>query len=218
LSIEREIKLALPASQHDAVAQFFAEHTGREGTAIALANVYFDTPALTLAKAKSALRLRRTPQQWLQTYKTVGESKAGLHSRHEWELPVPGDALDIGALLAACDDEKACRALKEAAPGLIALFRTDFSRIFWNIEHDGARIEAALDFGDVSADVNGRRRTSPISEVELELKSGDEAALSTLAAHLRGAFPDLQPDDISKAQRGYLLREQPEDDAPGAMK
>jgi len=29
LSIEREIKLALPASQHDAVAQFFAEHTGR---------------------------------------------------------------------------------------------------------------------------------------------------------------------------------------------
>ena len=43
-------------------------------------------------------------------------------------------------------------------------------------------------------------------------------ALSTLAAHLRGAFPDLQPDDISKAQRGYRLREQPEDGSPGAMK
>jgi inorganic triphosphatase YgiF len=35
--------------------------------------------------------------------------------------------------------------------------------------------------------------------------------LSTLSAELRGAFPDLQPDDVSKAQRGYRLREQKPD-------
>ena len=207
MSIEREIKLALPATQHDDVARFFTQRTGREGTTIALANVYFDTPDLQLAKAKSALRLRRTPDQWLQTYKTVGQSTAGLHSRFEWEMPVAGEKLDIDAMLTACGDEaRAPTRLTNAAADLIALFRTDFARVFWDIEHDGAKIEAALDLGDVSAEVDGDTRKAPISEVELELKSGDESALSTLSAELRGAFPDLEPDDISKAQRGYRLR------------
>ena len=102
-------------------------------------------------------------------------------------------------------------ALKEAASELIALFRTDFERRYWTIAHEGATIEAALDLGEVSAEMDGEKRTSPISEVELELKSGDESALSTLSAELRGAFPDLQPDDVSKAQRGYRLREQKPD-------
>jgi inorganic triphosphatase YgiF len=211
LSIEREIKLALPAPQHDDVARFFTERTGEPGTTIVLANIYFDTPDLRLAKAKSALRLRRTPDQWLQTYKTIGQSKAGLHSRHEWEMPVAGEKLEIDAILAACSEDDACGALKEAASELTALFRTDFERRYWTIAHEGATIEAALDLGEVSAEIDGEKRTSPISEVELELKSGGEGALSTLSAELRGAFPDLQPDDVSKAQRGYRLREQKPD-------
>jgi inorganic triphosphatase YgiF len=218
LSIEREIKLALPATQHNDVARFFTERTGRDGTTIALANVYFDTPDLQLARAKSALRLRRTPDQWLQTYKTVGQSTAGLHSRFEWEMPVAGDKLDIDAMLTTCGDEDARRALKNAAADLIPLFRTDFSRVFWNIEHDGAKIEAALDLGEVSAVVDGDKRKATISELELELKSGDESALSTLSAELRGAFPDLEPDDISKAQRGYRLRAAPQDDSMSTIK
>ncbi|SAL76441.1 CYTH domain-containing protein [Caballeronia telluris] len=218
MGIEREIKLALPASQHNDAARFFTERTGREGTSIALANVYFDTPELMLAKAKSALRLRRTPQQWLQTYKTVGQSKAGLHSRFEWEMPVAGEALDVDAILNACGDEHARDALRQAAPELIAVFRTDFTRVYWDIEHDGAMIEAALDLGEVSAEVDGETRKTAISEVELELKSGDESALSTLSAELRGAFPDLDPDDVSKAERGYRLRAQTRDDSTGAAK
>ncbi|MDR3099791.1 MAG: CYTH domain-containing protein, partial [Paraburkholderia sp.] len=57
------------------------------------------------------------------------------------------------------------------------------------------------------ADVNGEKRRAPICEIELELKDGDEAALHTLAAALTKALPGLAPDDISKAQRGYKLRE-----------
>lgn len=209
MGIEREIKLALSPSQHDDVARFFDEHTG-PGKPMSLANVYFDTPDCRLAKAKSALRLRRAPEQWLQTFKTLGASRAGLSERHEWELPVAGEALDIDALLAACDDETSRAALKEAAPGLIALFKTDFRRIVWNIEREGAQIEVALDLGEITADVGGKTRHAEISELELELKSGDESALSMLAAELRGAFPELDPEDLSKAQRGYLLREKPE--------
>lgn len=92
------------------------------------------------------------------------------------------------------------------APELVELFRTDFTRTLWNIELNDATVEAAIDQGDVIAEVNGEARRAPISEVELELKSGDEAALHALAAELGKAVAGLAPDNVSKAQRGYQLR------------
>lgn len=152
------------------------------------------------------------PDEWLQTYKTLGEAKAGMHSRHEWEMPVKGEALEIDALLAACDDEAAREALEAAAPELVALFRTDYARIVWDVEHEGSQIEVALDLGEITAQIDGETRRAEISELELELKSGDESALESLSAELRGAFPELDPEDLSKAQRGYRLREKPRSD------
>ncbi|WGS49505.1 CYTH domain-containing protein [Paraburkholderia sp. D15] len=206
MGMEREIKLALPASQVKAATQWFVARAGGDGQAVKLANIYFDTPELALASSKSALRLRHTPDGWLQTFKTVGEAQNGLHSRHEWEMPVAGEQLEIDALLRECDEPDAAQALRDASPGLIALFRTDFTRTLWNVELDGAVIEAAIDQGDVLADVNGDTRRSPISEIELELKSGDEAALNALAAELGKQIAGLAPDNVSKAQRGYRLR------------
>lgn len=206
MGMEREIKLALPADQVRAATQWFVARTGVEGRDVKLANIYFDTPALTLAKSKSALRLRHTPDGWLQTFKTVGEAKDGLHSRHEWEMPVAGEKLEIDALLRECDEPSAAEAVRQAAPDLVQLFRTDFTRTLWNIELDGATVEAAIDQGNVITDVNGETRRAPISEVELELKSGDEAALNALAAELGKAVAGLAPDNVSKAQRGYQLR------------
>jgi triphosphatase len=211
LGIERELKLALAPSRHDDMARFFDERTGA-GKPIELANVYFDTPELALAKAKSALRLRRTPDAWLQTYKTLGKTVAGLSNRQEWEMPVAGEALEIDALLENCDDAQARDTLASAAPALIALFKTDFKRIVWDMEREGSQIEVALDRGKIIANVDGETREAEISELELELKSGDVGALSLLAAEMRGAFPELTPEDLSKAERGYLLRERPEDD------
>lgn len=206
MGMEREIKLTLPAAQVAAVTQWFVARTGQPGRPIDLANIYFDTPQLALAASKSALRLRHTPDGWLQTYKTVGSAKDGLHSRHEWEMPVAGEKLEIDALLNACDEPSAADALRQAAPALIALFRTDFTRTLWRVAVDGADVEAAVDQGEVVADVAGETRRTPISEVELELKAGDEAALHTLAQALGQEIAGLTPDDVSKAQRGYKLR------------
>ncbi|WP_434107444.1 CYTH domain-containing protein [Paraburkholderia caffeinilytica] len=206
MAMEREIKLALPVSQVKAATQWFVARTGGEGRPIKLANIYFDTPRLALATSKSALRLRHTPDGWLQTFKTVGNAKDGLHSRHEWEMPVTGEKLEIDALLRECDEPAAAEALREAAPELIELFRTNFTRTLWNVSLDGSTVEAAIDQGDVIAEVNGETRRAPICEVELELKSGDEAALNTLAAELGKQVTGLVPDNISKAQRGYQLR------------
>ncbi len=209
MGIEREIKLALPADQVSTATQWLVARAGHDGQPIALDNLYFDTPALTLARAKSALRLRRAPQGWLQTFKTVGTAKSGLHSRHEWEIPVSGPALEIDALLQACaaDDDDAAAALRNAAPQLVELFRTNFTRTLWQIRQDGSDIEAALDRGEIVADVNGDTRRAPICEIELELKHGDEAALHALASEITASVRGLAPDDVSKAQRGYRLRE-----------
>ena len=208
MGMEREIKLALPADQVSAATRWFVARTGAAGQPVPLANIYFDTPALTLARSKSALRLRHTPDGWLQTFKTAGNASAGMHSRHEWEMPVAGEKLEIDALLHACDEPTVAAALRGAAPDLMELFRTNFTRTLWQVAHNGATVEAAIDQGDVIAEVDGETRRAPILEVELELKSGDEAALHALADELRAKVPGLAPDDVSKAQRGYRLREQ----------
>ncbi len=66
----------------------------------------------------------------------------------------------------------------------------------------------ALDRSKIVADVDGETRHAEISE--LELKSGDMSAFSNLSAELRGAFPEFTPEDLSKAEHGYLLRTHPE--------
>jgi inorganic triphosphatase YgiF len=210
MGIEREIKLALPRDQVDAALRFFGARAGMAGRDVRLENVYFDTPALTLAKAKGALRLRRTPDGWLQTFKTAGVAQNGLHERHEWEMPVAGATLEAERLIDACErsgEQAVADALREAVPHLIALFRTDFVRTLWMLDTGDAQVEAAVDQGEIVADVNGDTRRTPICEIELELKDGDEAALHALAAELSAALPGLAPDDTSKAQRGYRLRE-----------
>jgi inorganic triphosphatase YgiF len=207
MGIEREIKLALPAERADAAIRYFSEHAGEAGHDVPLDNVYFDTPALALTQARIALRLRRTPDGWLQTLKAAGRAEGGLHSRHEWEVPVAGEALEIDSLAAACDDARALAVLRHASPELIPLFRTSFTRRLWRLTvAGGARIEAAIDRGEVTADVNGEVRRAPISEIELELLHGDETALHALAADLSSKVPGLTPEDVNKAQRGYRLR------------
>jgi triphosphatase len=123
-------------------------------------------------------------------------------------MAVAGEALELETLLQACDEPTVAAALRGAAPDLIELFRTNFTRTLWQVAHNGATVEAAIDQGEVIAEVNGETRRAPILEVELELKSGDEAALHALADELCANVPGLAPDDISKAQRGYRLREQ----------
>lgn len=207
MGMEHEIKLSLPTGQVGAATQWLIQRAGGKGRTITLENSYYDTPTLTLARAKSAVRVRRTPDGWLQTYKTVGTSSGGLHSRHEWEMPIKGNALEIDALLAACDDEPSKEALRSARDDLIPLFSTNFSRTSWHVRIEGADVEAAIDQGEVVAVVHGETRRAPICEIELELKHGDAGALNALSAEIAQAVHGLRPDDVSKAQRGYRLRE-----------
>lgn len=163
-----------------------------------LHSVYFDTPELDLLRAGVALRLRRVGGRWVQTVKGGGSVAGGLHQRDEWEWPVPGGALDLtligeSSLAAIMTDDLPAR--------LRPLFVTQFWRTAWQLRTaQGAEIELALDQGEVQA---GEGRM-PISEVELELKAGEATSLFEVALALQEQVP-LHVEDLSKAQRGYLL-------------
>ena len=50
-----------------------------------LVSTYFDTTELYLVSQKVGLRMRKSDEMWVQTVKTSGHVKDGLHQREEWE-------------------------------------------------------------------------------------------------------------------------------------
>ncbi|MGO4331377.1 CYTH domain-containing protein [Cupriavidus sp. 2TAF22] len=203
---EIELKLAVPDGAMPALAAWLDAHGEARGEHTLL-NVYLDTPARDLARARAALRLRRRGEQWLQTLKTAGKSEAGLAARHEWETKVAAEAIELDAF-----PPEARALLAPLAATLGPVFRTDFTRRTWLVEQDGARIEAALDVGEITAPGTTARDT--IHELELEWLPGEadqsptqavaEAALRALARRLQNVAP-LTASDQSKAARGYRL-------------
>lgn len=162
-----------------------------------LYSVYFDTPDLYLHNARMALRLRRSGKQWLQTLKGGGGVQAGLHQRNEWETPVPGEKLDFAALEAAGGGHLPSGVRKKLQP----FFVTDFSRSIRMLQFEGAVIEMGLDSGEIRAG----SYVHTISELELELKSGEPLQLFRLALALLDIVP-LEIEGVSKAEYGYRLR------------
>lgn len=161
-----------------------------------LYSIYYDTPQLYLHRHAIALRLRRSGRRWLQTLKGGGEVQAGLHRRDEWETPLTEEALDFGALEAS-----GARHLPHAIRNkLRPVFVTDFSRTSRMIEFEGAEIELSLDSGEIRAGES----LQPISEIELELKSGRPLQLFRLALALLEVVP-LEVETTSKAEYGYRL-------------
>ncbi|WP_059415883.1 CYTH domain-containing protein [Cupriavidus basilensis] len=203
---EIELKLAVPDGAMPALAAWLDAHGEARGEHTLL-NVYLDTPARDLARARAALRLRRRGAQWLQTLKTAGRSEAGLAARNEWETATAAEAIELGAF-----PPEARELLAPLAAALAPVFRTDFTRRTWLVEQDGARIEAALDVGEITVPGAGAR--DAIHELELEWLPGKdgqgpaqaaaEAALRALARRLQNVAP-LKPSDQSKAARGYRL-------------
>jgi triphosphatase len=190
VNIEREIKLSLtPRAQ--AALSALAPNRRR------LASIYYDTPREELRRAGIALRLRRDGGQWLQTLKAEGAPHAGLAARAEWELPVRGQSLEPQAFPL----EEIRRAtgvdLARVSRRLRPVFETRFTRRsgLVPLERSG-KGELAIDRGAIVA---GRRR-EPIREAELELVSGEPAALLDYAERL-----ELPLAYESKAERGYRL-------------
>ncbi len=160
-----------------------------------LYSIYYDTGDLELRRRAMALRLRRAGKQFLQTLKGGGEVSAGLHQRNEWETAVPSEQLDF-ALLTAAGGELPHGMRNRLQP----VFVTDFARNVRTLKFGDAEIELCMDSGEIRAG----QASCPISELELELKSGSPQQLFKLALALLDIVP-MDVEHTSKAEYGYLL-------------
>lgn len=200
MPIETELKLRIRhehmerLKRHSMLKEFCA------GRAITrrVCSVYYDTPEFDLNRRAMALRLRRVGGMWVQTLKGGGGIEAGLHSRNEWESRVSGKELDFDALRASGGELP--RGVKEK---LCPVFVTDFSRTTRLLVFAGAKIELCMDSGEIRAG----KKSRPISELELELKSGAPAQLFRLALLFADIVP-LEIEPTNKAEYGYALLQQ----------
>lgn len=197
MAVETELKLHIAPEHLERLRRhsFLKQISSGRAVTRTLRNIYFDTPDLSLHAHEMALRLRHAGNLWLQTLKGGGGMEAGLHSRNEWETAVAGEALDLPALKAAGG-----KLPSGVGKQLQAIFSTDFSRFVRQVQYDGAEIELCVDSGEIRAGEKSR----PISELELELKSGEPRQLFALALELLERVP-LQIELFSKAEYGYRL-------------
>jgi len=199
MAVETELKLRIAPEQLARLKRhpLLRKHQVTRPVARRLHNIYYDTPKLELHKSAMALRLRRAGRQWLQTLKGGGSVKAGMHQRNEWEVPVSRAALDFSSpQTAEWEEHLPLRLRKKLQP----VFVTDFSRTSRMLNWQGAQIELCMDHGEVRTE----QRSTPICELELELKSGEPAQLFELALALLEIVP-LELEPVSKAEHGYRL-------------
>ena len=164
-----------------------------------LVSVYYDTPEGDLRAHRVALRLRQEGTQWVQTLKGGGNASAGLHQRDEFEWQVPARRLNLAVL--ALTQYAELFAKRRLAGALRPVFTTRFSRIAQPLQFDdGTTAELCADSGTIRA---GARR-EPVSEIEIELVSGNPQKLFELAHELVDKMA-FRLGYLSKAERGYAL-------------
>jgi triphosphatase len=209
ISTEVELKLAasaadLPELKRALVAMASASASSQSR----LISTYYDTPNLALKRRGVSLRVREQGGRFIQTVKTGDPGGGNLLIRGEWE----------DELAESRPDPKAAQSGEHLPEGIAGdlqpLFATDVMRTTLAIEPAPAtRIEAAIDQGEIRA-ASGDE-TEPISEIELELKSGDASALYDVALQLLDVAP-IRIEPRSKSERGYRLGEEAEAAPPVA--
>lgn len=155
---------------------------------------YFDTARRKLRKAGISLRVRHAGGGFIQTVKSADD---GTFQRHEWEWPVESSEPDLERLAEIPQLRTVtCRRLEPVFSSNI-----ERTRMLLSPATD-TKIELAIGVGDLRAGDAGES----VSELELELKSGEPHALFQMGLELLDVAP-LVISGESNAQRGYRLRD-----------
>ncbi len=203
IATEVELKLsARPADLPQLKRALVEMAPGSVSSQERLISTYYDTQDLALKQRGLTLRIREQAGRFIQTVKAGDLAGANILSRGEWE-----DALADNRL-----DPEAPQSGAQLPPGVAGelrpIFVTDVMRTTVEIEPvPGTQIEAAIDEGEIR--VVGGDAVEPISEIELELMSGDAAGLYDLALRLLDRAP-IRIETRSKSERGYRLVEEVE--------
>jgi inorganic triphosphatase YgiF len=196
---EIELKLSSSPEQLEKVKQTL-ESMGQVSSPAAsvLVAVYYDSEELKLHQQGFSLRARDEDGRRVQTLKSHGGGNPDILTRNEWEDVITDHVPDFSA------PQSGPRLTEVVLPGeLRPLFKTIVRRTKFELEpRPSTRIEMALDEGEIRSAADDA--SEAICEVELELKSGDPAAVYDLGLRLLEAAP-LRIETRSKAARGYKL-------------
>jgi triphosphatase len=162
-----------------------------------LRSIYFDTPAGDLRKQRMVLRVRKMRRTHIMGLKWARPLAEAPFSRSEMEVRVPSFDPNITLF-----GEEIAAELSRVIEGrsLEQKFETQIKRRLRCLNLERSQLEVAFDEGFV---VVGDRR-QPLTEVELELKAGEETGLYDLAVRLADALP-VRLEIMSKADRGFML-------------
>lgn len=243
---EIELKFQIPAEALEAVRTALARlaqvavsapdappATAPDSAPLILQAAYFDTPDRRLAQARSALRVRREGEDWVQTLKAAGSHTMVRVEDNQPALPPPaGQALAPRLSLHAGHPAEA--ALRDALGwdpqhdpdgtrcGLVQLYATDMRRTRVQLRvgvgtlHEGV-VELALDEGAITAGQGEALRSVPVRELEIELLSGHPQAVIDTGREWVQRF-GLWLDTQTKAHRGdRLARTVVDGDASAAL-
>ncbi|MBC7700702.1 CYTH domain-containing protein [Aquabacterium sp.] len=211
---EIELKFQIPA---DSLAMLSAEIEGLPGHARErLQAHYVDTPDRRLGQARSALRLRKEGERWVQTLKASGaNTMIRLEDNQPAPAPAEGSAakIDLSLHLGSPAEASLIKTLgwnpgqdrRGEHTGLVELYRTDIWRQTARVAvgpgtpHGGV-VELALDLGHIHAG----DLSVAVQELEIELVSGHPMAVIAMARDwvLRH---HLWLDTQTKAHRGDRL-------------
>ncbi len=194
---EIELKLLVDAGRmaHFNAAPVIAANARNKGTRKHLKSAYYDTPERTLHRNGLSLRVRQSGARFVQTVKT--DAVHDPLRRGEWEARVPSLAPDL-ALAMPFIPEKLRSSL--AAQPLEVVFTADIHRHARMVDLPSGTVEIAFDQGVLTAG----DRSRPVSEIELELKSGSASTIYEIASRL-AEHGVVKPSIRTKSARGFDL-------------
>lgn len=185
---EFELKFAATASVQAALREAYGPWT-----AITMETTYFDTPDGALSARRMTLRLRKENDATVCTLKTP----LADGSRGEWECTAVNVLDGIAALIAS----GAPKELQQwTQNGVTPCCGARFLRLATQIPTADGMAELALDSGVLL----GGGKEIPLCEVEIELKSGSEAATVALASQIAARY-QLTEEAKSKFRRALSL-------------
>ena len=185
---EFELKYAADAAAQAAIAAAFGPFETME-----MATTYYDTPDGALSARRMTLRRRMENGLSVCTVKTPAPDGG----RGEWEVACE-DIRSGVSLLCKLGTPEELAAL--TAGGVVEVCGARFTRRAAAVTLPDCTVELALDAGVLL----GGGRECPLCEVEVELKSGSEAAAVAFARALAAQY-GLQPESRSKFRRALTL-------------
>lgn len=200
---EMEVKLAVAdSSLFDLIVahpEICAMKMGTGSVTQSFEALYYDTPGFSLQQNGLAYRVRHEGEQWIATVKSDIESGGGFSTREEWNESVAGPEPSLKPFIGTHLGDRLLLAV--GLERFQLLFSTRFTRTITMLQTPkGSQIEMAMDHGMIWSGTEG----SPISELELELKSGTISDLLQMSGWIAGQW-HLLPEAKSKFVRGLEL-------------